>query len=518
MAWCELEYSSWKRLQQQRELMGISRRIIGERIGIYDKVIQQWEQKIDNVMPRFYQFENYLNQLRIGRNTFDYNVYVPLKEWQQSSLPENAEFYLKNHARKIKIEFKLDEDLAYLIGFFLGDGYAAPEKGSPNRFSISLNKKKANKYIEKLSRIVKEKFNRKPIVEYREPNNIQLHFHSFEFRLLLAKFGLLEKKCNKKFIPDVFFNVKREIQEVLLRGLLESDGFITVWQSKKTGRTKAIYGWRISSQKLIEGILTIFRQWGVFPAYGISQSKEHLRKDGKIIRSNFKSYDLSISTVQYLLETKHIWKSHKDAKKLEDYLKKVNYRKVIGKYLQPISADFVGLKVKEVRKIKNPKDKFVYDFSVIGNQNFVAGVGGSLAHNSDGNHIKTLLLTLFYRYFKPIIEAGYLYIAQPPLYRIQTGKRIEYAYAEEDKAEILSSMKKEKTSGITIQRYKGLGEMNPEQLWETTMNPENRVLLKVTIRDAKEADRIFDILMGQEVLPRKKFIQTYAKKVKNLDI
>jgi len=136
----------------------------------------------------------------------------------------------------------------------------------------------------------------------------------------------------------------------------------------------------------------------------------------------------------------------------------------------------------------------------------------------DGQHIRTLLLTLFYRYFKPIIEAGYLYIAQSPLYRMQTGKRLEYAYTEADKTEILDSLKKEKAVGISIQRYKGLGEMNPEQLWETTMNPENRVLLKVEIEDAKEADHIFDTLMGEEVLPRKKFIQTYAKKAKNLDI
>jgi len=138
--------------------------------------------------------------------------------------------------------------------------------------------------------------------------------------------------------------------------------------------------------------------------------------------------------------------------------------------------------------------------------------------DSDGNHIRTLLLTLFYRYFKPIIEKGYLYIAQPPLYKIKTGKQTEYAYTEGDKAEVLSAMRKQKVSTPSIQRYKGLGEMNSGELWETTMNPENRALLKVAIESTKEADRIFDTLMGEEVLPRKRFIQTHAKKVKNLDI
>ncbi len=135
----------------------------------------------------------------------------------------------------------------------------------------------------------------------------------------------------------------------------------------------------------------------------------------------------------------------------------------------------------------------------------------------DGSHIRTLLLTLFYRYFQPIIEGGYLYIAQPPLYRIQAGKRIEHAYTEEDKLEILEDMKKQKQTP-SVQRFKGLGEMNPDQLWETTMNPENRTLLKVVINSAKEADKIFDTLMGKEVFPRKRFIQTHARAVKNLDI
>ncbi len=136
----------------------------------------------------------------------------------------------------------------------------------------------------------------------------------------------------------------------------------------------------------------------------------------------------------------------------------------------------------------------------------------------DGAHIRTLLLTLFFRYFRPIIEHGYLYIAQPPLYKIQSGKRVEYAYAEVDRDEIIDDMKKGKDQKINIQRYKGLGEMNADQLWDTTMNPENRILLQVNIEDAKEADRIFDVLMGKEVAPRKKFITTHAKSVKNLDI
>jgi len=133
----------------------------------------------------------------------------------------------------------------------------------------------------------------------------------------------------------------------------------------------------------------------------------------------------------------------------------------------------------------------------------------------DGAHIRTLLLTLFYRYFKPIMEAGYIYIAQPPLYKIQAGKAISYAYTEEQKEKMVKEIGK---TSVSLQRYKGLGEMNSDQLWETTMNPANRLLLKVEIEEGSVADKTFDILMGDEVEPRKKFIQTHAKSVKNLDI
>ncbi len=136
----------------------------------------------------------------------------------------------------------------------------------------------------------------------------------------------------------------------------------------------------------------------------------------------------------------------------------------------------------------------------------------------DGHHIVTLLLTLFYRYFPEVIKKGYLYIAQPPLFKIQAGKKIAYAYSDEEKDKIVQEFQKQVKGAIDVQRYKGLGEMNPDQLWETTMNPENRILKQVTINDLEEADKIFEILMGSEVEPRRKFIQTYAKEVRNLDI
>ena len=135
----------------------------------------------------------------------------------------------------------------------------------------------------------------------------------------------------------------------------------------------------------------------------------------------------------------------------------------------------------------------------------------------DGAHIRTLLLTFFFRYMQPLIESGHLYIAQPPLYLISHGKEKDYVYTEAEREALI---KKITANGgrYSLQRYKGLGEMNPDQLWDTTMNPDNRTLLCVSIEDAAEADRTFDMLMGAKVPPRRRFIQTHAKEVRNLDV
>ena len=136
----------------------------------------------------------------------------------------------------------------------------------------------------------------------------------------------------------------------------------------------------------------------------------------------------------------------------------------------------------------------------------------------DGSHIRTLLLTFFFRHLEPLILAGNLYIAQPPLYRVSSGKEKHWIYTEPERDALLLKMRAGGAKDPEVQRYKGLGEMNPEQLWETTMDPQNRTLLQVTLEDAVKADETFDMLMGTEVAPRRRFIQTHAKEVVNLDV
>ena len=210
---------------------------------------------------------------------------------------------------------------------------------------------------------------------------------------------------------------------------------------------------------------------------------------------------------------RRVWEGHPDQHRVEDIL--------AGGETRPpdavkVSDDLVALGISSVREVQGSSD--VYDFSVEGYENFFAGVGGLCCHNTDadvdGAHIRTLLLTFFFRYMPHLIEAGYVYVAQPPLFLVKKGKEEKYLYSEHALEQYFEEKGRD---GASIQRYKGLGEMNPEQLWYTTMNPETRTLLQVSVGDALQADQIFTVLMGDKVEPRREFIQAHADKVRFLD-
>ena len=136
----------------------------------------------------------------------------------------------------------------------------------------------------------------------------------------------------------------------------------------------------------------------------------------------------------------------------------------------------------------------------------------------DGAHIRTLLLTFFFRFMRPLIANGNIYIAQPPLYRVERNKKIKYAFSDEERDKYIAELSEDGKYKVEIQRYKGLGEMDAEQLWETTMDPERRTIVKISMEDAMKADEVFTILMGDKVEPRRKFIEKNAKYAQNLDI
>ncbi len=507
-SWVNLSYSDFQKLKEKRIMAGISKEKMAQVLNIYPAILQQWEEKIDNVMPKLDIFQNYLKILGEEKILQEAEFFVPLTELKEEI--KNAEYYLNNHSRKIQTKFVLDEKLAYLLGWFIGGGCFSPEKENLNRFMICLGQDKEF-YLRRIKKIIKDVLRAKPILEKRK-ESINLHFHSYEFKLILKKLNLLGKKSFEKFIPPEILTSPKSVQKAFLKGYLESDGSIIA-----KNRDYKIY-FTTTSRDLQEDLIILFRSFGIFPRINSRFSKDHYRKDGVLISSQKPRYVITISGIENLRKIRDIWKNHKNAKKLEEYLKRFskNYRnKKFLKYLGPNKT--ILLPIVSIKKIK-PDNPFVYDISVKVNENFLASPAGILVHNTDGSHIRTLLLTLFYRYLRPIIENGHLYIAQPPLYKIQKGKEIFYAYSDNEKEEILKNLAKKGKENINVQRYKGLGEMNPEELWETTLNPQKRVLKQVTIKDAEEADRLFTILMGGDVEPRRKFIEKYAIQVKDLDI
>ncbi|MGB6168133.1 MAG: hypothetical protein WBF52_11140, partial [Geitlerinemataceae cyanobacterium] len=228
-------------------------------------------------------------------------------------------------------------------------------------------------------------------------------------------------------------------------------------------------------------------------------------------------YTLRIAGKDQLERLHPIWRNHHNGANIEAHLARP-WRQP-QEYL-PIGKDLMGLKVVSAEEIE-PVGEYVYDFSVEGDENFVCGTGGLCAHNTDadvdGAHIRTLLLTFFYRYQRDLVDRGYIYIACSPLYKVERGRNHYYCYSDRELNQLVRN-EFPANANYTIQRFKGLGEMMPEQLWNTTMNPETRMLKRIEIEDAAEADRIFTVLMGDRVAPRREFIETFGPKLNMTDL
>ncbi len=254
-------------------------------------------------------------------------------------------------------------------------------------------------------------------------------------------------------------------------------------------------GWslRAGTRLARDRLLYLLGQWGMVAS----------------VEGSGRGWSIAVRGAEQLEASRQIWGGHPDADRLalED-----------DPQPAPVGQDLVALEVVSVERVQ-PQGLYVYDFSVEADENFICGTGGLCAHNTDadvdGSHIRTLLLTFFYRYFPELIERGHVYMAQPPLYKLRKGKETKWVYSEEERDRELKRMG---PKAEVSNRFKGLGEMNADQLWETTMNPETRILVKVEIDDAAAVNEIFEKLMGQDVEPRKKFIQAHAKSVRNLDV
>ncbi|GIV96284.1 MAG: hypothetical protein KatS3mg057_0941 [Herpetosiphonaceae bacterium] len=408
---------------------------------------------------------------------------------------------------------KVDEDLMLLLGLFLADGSLSERHGL--RLAVG---KRNQPYVADVSRAVASVFGFEPELAQSRDGAGELRILntpiSTLFRILL---GFEVVDATKKRIPDLIFNVDQNLQLAFLRGYFMGSG--TLSRARSSWRL----AWRTPSETLSNQLMYLLLSHGIVSSLSYANPAETPADagpvDGMPALQRRRAYVITVTSSDSIRYLSAVWQDHPRAQELSNYLMMATPAKSDKKHPVSLRGNLIGLPVRRVRTI-TASTRRVYDFSVEGDENFICGLGAVCTKNTDadvdGSHIRTLLLTFFYRHMRELISNGHLYIAQPPLYRIQHGKEHAYVYSDQERDEYIARLPQ--GTKVTVQRYKGLGEMNPDQLWDTTMNPQNRLILQVTLEDAAKADETFVMLMGDHVPPRKRFIQTHAADVRNLDV
>ncbi|HOT91382.1 MAG TPA: ATP-binding protein [Anaerolineae bacterium] len=400
----------------------------------------------------------------------------------------------------------VNESLMFLLGFFVAEGALSTRNGV--RLAIGNRNKPV---VPELIAAIRQVFGIEPTLYQASSGRAQElrilnRVVTSVFRLV---FGFDDTPSNRKHIPDIVFNVTPSLQLAFLRGYFMGDGTLSECQVSFSTTSETLANQLMYLLLMHKINVSLLQREPTGEATGII--------GGKPVSTRHTAYYLAISSRESVAALEPVWRDHPRAEQVRRWLDSPR-GKDDARLVTPMIGDLIGLPVRAVRQIEATHRR-VYDFSVEGDETFICGRGGLCAHNTDadvdGAHITTLLLTFFFRYMQPLIENGHLYIAQPPLYLVKSGKDEQYAYSDSDLEQVLKAFEGRK---VVLQRYKGLGEMNPQQLWETTMDPAKRTLVQVTIEDAAEADQVFSMLMGSEVPPRRRFIQSHAREVQNLDV